>query len=340
MPVYCWDPRTRTGSTVTIKELRERAEDLRAAKGTVWIDLEDPTEEEEQVVFRDLWPVHTLTLEDITKQRQNRRGLPHFPKVEEFPDYLFLIVNPLALNLSGHGPPADEECRGVNAQMSFVLNHHGLISHHYQPLASIRETRAFMARHDASADRGPDYICHLILDAMVDEYAPLLDQFDERLDALEENILDGPQPGHLREMVQLKRQLIAIRKTLVYEREALSRMSRGEFDLIDERERVYYRNVYDHLVRFSELIEASRDMIADMMQLHLESQSHKLNEIMKVLTMISTVVLPMNLIAGVYGMNFKHMPELEWEFGYPMALGMMLVTGVVSLGFFRWRKWI
>jgi magnesium transporter len=120
----------------------------------------------------------------------------------------------------------------------------------------------------------------------------------------------------------------------------LARLSRGEFALIDERETVYYRNVYDHLVRFAELIESSREMVSDLMQTHLSAISNRLNEIMKVLTMISTVVLPMTLVAGVYGMNFKHMPEIESPYGYPAALGLMAMMGLGSFAFFRWKKWI
>ena len=132
-----------------------------------------------------------------------------------------------------------------------------------------------------------------------------------------------------------------MRKTLVYEREVLARLCRGEFDLIEAREMVYYRNVYDHLVRFTELIESSREMVSDLMQTHLAAASNKLNEIMKVLTMISTVVLPMTLIAGIYGMNFKKwFPELDWDYGYPFALGLMALTGIASFVFFRWKKWI
>lgn len=142
-------------------------------------------------------------------------------------------------------------------------------------------------------------------------------------------------------LLGLKRGIIGLRKTMIYEREVLARLCRGEFGLIDVREMAYYRNVYDHLIRFTELIEASREMVMDLMQTLLASQANKLNEVMKVLTMISTTILPMTLIAGVYGMNFrKWFPELDWEYGYLWALGLMAASGLVSLGFFRWKRWI
>jgi magnesium transporter len=139
----------------------------------------------------------------------------------------------------------------------------------------------------------------------------------------------------------LKRTLIGLRKTLVYEREVLARLCRGEFRLIEAREMAYYRNVYDHLVRFTELAESSREMVTDLLQTLLAAQANKLNEIMKVLTMISTTILPMTLIAGIYGMNFKKwFPELDWEHGYLWALGLMGLSGLASLLFFRWKRWI
>ena len=131
-----------------------------------------------------------------------------------------------------------------------------------------------------------------------------------------------------------------LRKTLIYEREVLVRLARGEFALVDERETAYYRNVYDHLVRFTELIESAREMVSDLMQTHLAAASNRMNEIMKVLTMISTTVLPMTLIAGVYGMNFELLiPDTKNPWGFWVALGMMALSGAVSYVFFKWKQW-
>jgi magnesium transporter len=143
-------------------------------------------------------------------------------------------------------------------------------------------------------------------------------------------------------LLQLKRHIIRLRKTLVYEREVLARLIRGEFALIDDREIVYYRNVYDHLVRFSELIESSREMVSDLMQTHLAAVSNRLNEVMKALAMISTVVLPMSLVAGIYGMNFEEstIPNFHSPTGFAFAMALMVLTGIGAFAFFRWRKWI
>jgi magnesium transporter len=188
--------------------------------------------------------------------------------------------------------------------------------------------------------RGPDYLFHVILDAMVDEYAEVLDHITDTLEEIELKVLHQPTREILAMLLHLKRRIIQIRKSLVYEREVLSRMARGEFELIDEREMVYYRNVYDHLVRFTELIEGAREIVSDLMQTHLAAVSNRLNEVMKVLAMISTIVLPMTLVAGVYGMNFHLWPDENWAGSFPFALALMALTGLGGFLYFWWKKWV
>lgn len=338
--LYCWNSQGGVGSWLDPALLRDAPERIRGAD-VVWIDLADPTPEEEQLVFGAFFPVHALTLEDITKLRREPGVQPHFPKVEEFRDYLFVVVNPLdpvfLERTHGKGTDADG---AVSTQLSAVLTEKLLITHHYRPVAGIDWLRNFLDRYQATSSRGPDYLFHLVLDVAVDQYVPVLDRIDDRLDGLEEEVFSRPSPHLAGVLLRLKRQIVLLRKALVYEREVLARLARGDFALIDEREMVYYRNVYDHVVRFTELIESSREMVSDLMQSHLAATSNKLNEIMKVLTMISTVVLPMTLIAGVYGMNFEHMPELKWWLGYPFALSLMTLFGAAAFIFFRWRRWI
>jgi len=342
--IYLWKQTQKVGLWYDMTALKTRAEELRYAEGLVWIDLEDPDAEEEQLVFQQFYPIHPLTIEDIVKPRREPDALPHLPKAEEFKDYLFVIANPLApsflARLQGKAPGAAHLHEIPSTQLSAVLTENILITHHYDFLLPIEQLRTFLLKHTTHADRGPDFLFHLVLDNMVDQYAPFLDYLDDTLDKMEEEVLTTPSRDLLEKLLHLKRQIISLRKTLVYQREVLARLARGEFDLIEQREMVYYRNVYDHLVRFTELAEGSREMIADLMQSHLAAVSNRLNEIMKALAMMSTVILPMTLVAGVYGMNFETMPELKWDWGYPFALAMMFVTGFGLLAFFRWKKWL
>lgn len=341
--LHRWDPATRECKPLDAGVLAADPEGLRSTTDVLWIDLDAPTEEEERLVLERFFPVHPLTLEDVTKTRREPESPPHFPKAEEFPDYLFVVVTPLAENFLGvikkssHQP--FEENGHMTTQLSALLTDNVLVTHHYQPVAGVRELRTFLAKHGAQAERGPDYLFHLLLDAVVDEYAFALDHLDDALERIEDEVFKRPQPWHLSSLLGLKREVIALRKALVYQREVMARLARGEFDLIDEREMVYYRNVYDHLVRFAELAEGSREAVGDLMQAHLGATSNRLNETMKVLTMISTTLLPMTLISGIYGMNLQ-LPEFGWKYGYPWALALMALVGLGSFLFFRWKKWI
>jgi magnesium transporter len=347
--VLRWNPATLSAAPADAAGLPATAAEL-TGEDTVWIDLEDPTPEEEERVFKQFLPVHPLTLEDVTKPRRDPAEGAHLPKVEEFKDYLFVVVNPLPAGMlaprkevGGEPVPTHRLGRLNRPQLSVVMTHHVLITHHYDRLPVVDDARAFAARHGDCVRRGPDYLFHLVLDEMVDEYAPVVERIADRLDGLEDRLFKKPTPELLAQLLRLKRQVSFLRKTLILEREVLARLTRGEFALIDVREIAYYRNVYDHIARYAELIESAREMVSDLMQTHLSAMSNRLNEIMKVLTMISTVVLPMTLVAGVYGMNFEQSvwPDFQTDpWGFPFALGLMALTGVGSFVLFKWKGWI
>ena len=313
---------------------------------SLWVDLAAATPEEEDQIFGRFLTVHPLTLGDVTKPRREPMEGAHLPKVEEFAGYLLVVTNPLPADLRPGAPAApgrDGSRRGrlrTRPQLSAVMTERVIVTHHYAALECVETAWRHCLRHHDCARHGPDYIFHLVLDAMVDEYAPVVDAVADKLDRLEARLFRRPAPAVLTQLLRIKRDISLMRKTLVMEREVLARLIRGDFALIDASEEAYYRNVYDHLVRYAELTESSREMVSDLMQTHLSAASNRLNEIMKVLTMISTTLLPMTLIAGVYGMNFEFMPELHWAYGYPMAIGLMLLTLVAAVTYFRRRRWI
>lgn len=348
-----WDSTANKATAVPPEELPATHADVGAE--VYWIDLDDPTPEEEERVLNRFHAVHPLTLEDMTKPRRTPDEGAHLPKVEEFPDYLFVIVNPLPEGMarpqvgretraSVSSPPAPTtpglRHRRHRPQLSAVITHNVLITHHYAPMGCIADGQKYLTRHADGLGRGPDYVFHLILDGIVDEYAPVVERIADRLDKLEGKLFTRPSADLLARLLRVKRQVSYLRKTLLLEREVLARLTRGEFRLVDAREIVYYRNVFDHLVRYTELIESAREMVSDLMQSHLAATSNKLNEVMKALTMISTIGLVCGLIAGIYGMNFENLPEKNWEYGYPFALGLMVVAAVTAFLFFKWKKWV
>ncbi|MCU0702721.1 MAG: magnesium/cobalt transporter CorA [Fimbriiglobus sp.] len=349
-----WETSSNTAEVIPLERLPATA--VEVGESVYWIDLDAPTPEEEERVLRRFHCVHPLTLEDITKPRRDPGEGAHLPKVEEFPDYLFVIVNPLPADLCRVPPPVNcEPTASVSGlltvasrlakarsrpQLSAVLTHNVLITHHYAPLPCVQDGQKYLARHADGLARGPDYVFHLILDGIVDEYAPVVERISDRLDRLERRLFTRPSAELIARLLRLKRQVSFLRKTLLLEREVLARLIRGEFRLVEARELVYYRNVYDHLVRYTELIEAAREMVSDLMQSHLSATSNKLNEVMKALTMISTVGLVCGLIAGIYGMNFENLPGLKWEHGFAFALGLMAASAMAAFVFFRWKKWV
>ena len=347
--VYRWNG---TGCERGGAELLPASAPAVPAEQVVWVILTEPTPEEESLVFERFMPIHPLSLEDVTRMRREPAGGAHFPKAEEFPDYLFVIVNPLPPGMSviasglAKGadakrlPSASRMLHRNRPQLSAVITHNVLITHSTAAVECVAAAERYIARHGDAARRGPDYIFHMVLDAMVDEYAPVVEWVAGQLDRLETRVFTRPTRQLIARILKLKRVVTGMRKTLIIEREVLARLIRGEFELVDEREIVYYRNVYDHLVRYTELIEAAREMVSDLGETHLAAVSNRLNEVMKLLAMISTVILPMTLISSVYGMNFKYMPELEWEYGYPFALALMGLTALGAVILFRWRQWL
>lgn len=300
----------------------------------VWVDAQDPSREEEEYLFTRWLPVHPLSLEDITRPVRMPEQSPHLPKVEEFPEYLFVITNPV---LSGEvGKPGPLEA----AQLSAVLTRTVLVTVHYGALAGIEEVQSQLHRHAELAQRGPDYLYHLVLDATVDAYVPLVETIENRLDDIEQTLFHSHACVVLDQLLAWKRTIVSLRKTVLHEREVLHRLIRGELVFIEQREVAFYRDVSDHLFRFAEMLETSREMVSDLLQNHLAHASHRLNEVMKVLTAVSTIILPMTLISGIYGMNFQKMPELHWSMGYPMAILLMLMAGSVTYWFYRIRGWL
>jgi magnesium transporter len=334
-----WEPGSKSVETMTTEQLA--ATSTECADSILWIDLSNPTAEEEAVIFGKFFPVHPLTLEDITKPRRELESGAHLPKVEEFANYLFVIVNPLPEDMIKDNirKPLTNLNR-TRPQLSAVLNKHLLITHHYAEMPCVADGQRGLMRHPENLGRGPDYVFHLILDGVVDEYSPVVEKLADQLDHLEHRMFKTPTRALLTKLLRLKRQVSFLRKTMILEREVLARLIRGEFELVDEREIVYYRNVFDHLVRYTELIESAREMVSDLLQTHLSATSNRLNEVMKTLTIISVIGAICTVIAGIYGMNFKNMPELEWQYGYPLALALMAASVLVVLGLFKWKKWL
>jgi magnesium transporter len=270
--------------------------------------------------------LHPLVLEDILSTDQR-------PKLEDFGDYIYLVLKSLR-----YGDETDEiDARqisliiGANYVLSFCEGNEDL----FQPVAlRIRNNLGRIRRS------GADYLAYALMDLIVDNYFVILERLGETIEFLEEELVSRPLPATLQSIHKLKLDMIILRKSIWPLREVISKLQRRESPLIKEPTGIYLKDVYDHAIQVIETIETYRDMLSGMVDIYLSSMSNRLNEVMKVLTIIATIFIPLTWIAGVYGMNFKSMPELEWRYGYAVVMLSMVSIALVMLIFFKKKKWL
>jgi magnesium transporter len=270
--------------------------------------------------------LHPLVLEDILHTNQR-------PKVEDFEDYLFITSKMLSY---------DDKMNQVHAeQFSLVLGTHYMISFQEEEGDVFNPIRERLRKKTGRIGKmGVDYLAYALMDAIVDNYFVLLEKLGEKIESLEESLISDPGPNTLNAIHHLKRELIFLRKSVWPLREVINSMERLESTLIHDRTSVFLRDVYDHTIQVIEIIETFQDMVSGMLDVYLSSLSNRMNEVMKVLTIIATIFIPLTFIAGVYGMNFKHMPELEWHWGYHIVLSIMAILAIFMLFYFRKKRWL
>ena len=291
---------------------------------TTWVDLEEPTPDE-TVLLESVFHFHPLAIEDCIHGRS-------LPKIDVFDSYLFLVVQGVLLDRKRHD--------FASTNLSVFLGPNYLVTYHHQPVLSVRSTKGLLAKSDNVLSRGADFLLHTSLDFLVDNYQPLLDEMDEIIGSIEERIVTTDGKGVLKEILEFKRTLHRLRRVASYQKEILNRLSREEFALVAPGLRIYYRDVFDHLVRVTDLAESYKDMLASALEAYLAIVNNRMNEVMKLLTVFSTILLPLTLIASIYGMNFRRLPLAEWSYGFEITLGIMIAISVGMLVYFRRRRWI
>jgi len=290
-----------------------------------WIDINGIHSLETIENIGEYFQLHPLILEDIANSEQRS-------KVEDFGEYLFIVLKFLSYDA--------EKKLGIE-QISFILGSNFVIT--FQE----HDEDAFLpikTRIKNSAGRiramGADYLAYSLIDAIVDNYFVILEEIGLKLDLLEEELVTNPTRDTLRLIHQLKREMLLIRKSIWPSREVISSLQRGEFSFFEDIAVLHLKDVYDHAIQVIDTIETLRDMLSEMMDIYLSSISNRINDVMRVLTIITTIFIPLSFIAGVYGMNFKYIPELNWRYGYPIVLFSMLLLGILMLVYFRKKKWL
>jgi magnesium transporter len=306
-----------------VKDLPELLAD---ETNVIWVDMQSPTAADDQILA-DVFNFHPLTVEDARETRNQ-------PKVEGFADYLFFIVH--GVTNKTHSFNFDTK------ELDGYLGKNFVVTYHHEQFRSIEKVKRQLRANSFACHRGAAYLLQQILDQLVDLYMPVVDDFDSSISELEERVfaLNRPSNQILSEIMGLKRSVARLRRISAKQLQVLYRFSHGEFPLIDDSTLPFYRDVHDHLLRIVDLSESYRDLVGGLSDIHLSVIANKTNEVMKVLAVFSAIMLPLSLIAGIYGMNFDNIPELHNRNGYYVALGLMVSIAVGLLIYF-WRKgWI
>ena len=293
----------------------------------VWVDLGERTEAAEKLLAEG-FGLHHLTIEDVWESRS-------IPKIDKFDEYLFVLV---------HGVRTGSSAKDLElVEVDIVVGRDFVITHHTDSRAVVAAwTEAVASRR--LLERGPAFVLHAVLDELVDHYFPVLNELDDALDGLEEEVLTmASHPGSEKLMsraLEFKRTVQLLRRNGLHQRELLLRLGRDDCAHIPRDSLPFFRDVYDHFARVIDLTDDYREVLTAALEAFFSMQSNRMNEIMKTLTLISTVMLPLTFVAGVYGMNFDNMPELRWRYGYLFALTLMAAIAIGILLWFRKRRWL
>lgn len=289
----------------------------------LWLDLSDPNRDD-FALLRDEFGFHPLAIEDV--ERAEMRA-----KIDNYDGYSLIVLFDLRL----------EGDRVVANELKLFVGRNFVITIHQAPIRSLSELRERWLQEPTLVEPHPlSFLLHQISDGLVDDYFPIVDTFDERLAEVEERLFDGIARDALAGIFELRKQLITARRLVAQMRDVFNVLSRREQPFFNESTVPYFSDVYDHLLRLSDALEMQRDLVTGALESYLSIQSNQLNQTMRTLTAVTVMIMVPTLIAGVYGMNFRSMPELDWIYGYPMALSLMVITALALLTYFHRAGWL
>jgi len=291
-----------------------------------WINIDGVHDSEVVSKIGTHFCIHSLILEDIMTTQQR-------PKMEDMGDYIYVVVRMLSYE--------GKKNVVLSEQVSLIIGPNFVISFQ-EDVGDVFDSVRDRIRTGKGRLRkmGPDYLAYSLLDSIVDNYFLVLEKLGEKVEFVEEELVSDPGRKTLQEIHVLKREMIFLRKSVWPLREVVNSLERAESSLIKESTGIFLRDVYDHTIQVIDTVETYRDMLSGMLDMYLSSVSNRMNEVMKVLTIIATIFIPLTFIAGVYGMNFKYMPELGWRYGYFAILGFMFSLGIFMLILFKRKKWM
>ena len=290
---------------------------------TLWFDITGPTAEDFHKL-REEFGFHPLAIEDASRHHQR-------PKVDSYDNYYFVVFYCMEM---------DEQYHFSTSPMYMFIGPNYLVTVHEEPINQIQETVRRWQSPESPLGQDVGSLVYALLDAIVDDYFPVMDRIADRVEDLEEMIFGKFDDTALESIFQLKKDLLQIRRVVTPERDVLNVMLRRDIRVFDENDVTYLQDVYDHIIRVVDAIDTYRDLLASSLDTFLSVQSNQLNQVVKALTITSIVLMSVAIVAGIYGMNFDYMPELHWRYGYLWALGLMVAIAVGVIAFFRRIKWL
>ena len=296
----------------------------------LWVDLEDPTPEETKCLLEDVFRFHPLSIEDCVMVSPSPKVEEYLPKEDDrFAPYLFMVIH--AVDYSRRD--------GVFAtsELNFFLGKNFLVTYHLVPLKSVQSVAERCLKSTMHIARAPDRVAHTLLDGIVENYKPALDELSLEIAELEDQVMQNPGKASLNRIIQIKKEVLHLRQIIGPQREVLARFARGEFKLIRAHLVPYYRDVYDALFHISELAQSYTDSLTGLLQVYLNFSSNHTGEVIKLLTLITIITTPLMMIGTWYGMNFRNMPELDH--GYWVATTAMVTTTIATWWYFKRKKW-
>ena len=315
----------RTSREFTDNYQTAEISDLRASEEKIlWADVSDPSSQD----FIDLaeeFGFHPLSIEDSQHAHQR-------PKIDEYAGYYFIVLYEAELA----GPHDRLELR----ELHIFLGRNYLVTVHSKPIRAIQTAGRLWQKWTDRAEHGAGLLAYLLIDAIVDDYMPLLDIISEQMDDLEDQIFGDFRSGSIEDIFRLKKQLLSLRRSIVPLRDVFNTMLRREQPIFARETHVYFQDVFDHIIRVADSIDALRDMLSSTMDAYLSVSSNRMSMIMKRLTSVTIILMSVTFIASIYGMNFTLMPELGWKYGYVFALSSMVIVGFVLYVYLRKIRWL
>ena len=298
----------------------------------LWVDLEKPTPEEAKFVLEEVFHFHPLSIEDCVTVSPSPKVEEYSPKDEDrFWPYLFMVIH--AVDYSS------KDGVFATSELNFFLGKNFLVTYHEVPLRSVTSTEDQAVKSTMHIARAPDRVAHTLLDSIVDNYKPALDELSLEIAELEQQALQNPTKETLNKILQVKKEVLHLRKIIGPQREVLARFARGEFKQIRAHMVPYYRNVYDALFQISDLAQGYTDSLTGILQVYLNMSSNQTGEVVKLLTLITVITTPLMMVGTWYGMNFHDMPELQWPHGYWVAGVIVCCSTLATWWYFKMKKW-